>query len=355
MPARNRPPAQPRHGGGDRPAYDAVPRPKPQEGRRLPAQPEPPSPAAGPAESTWVIWSAVAADLGIAAAKFVAAALTGSSAMLSEAIHSTVDTANSLLLLLGLRLSRRPADDAHPFGHGHEIYFWSLLVAVLIFGLGGGLSVYDGVERLLRPRPLDSPVANYWVLGISGVFALYSYIVSFVAFRRTLEPGESMVNAVRASKDPTVFTVMLEDAAALAGLVLAFGGVWLGHHFGNVYCDGSASVAIGVLLAAVAAWLVYECRGLLVGEAADKSLVRDVRRLVSADPDVVAARPPLTLQLAPREVIVALQVAFRRDLTVEQLEAAVDRLESAIRGAHPHVTRIFVEAEPRPAASPSGK
>ena len=297
--------------------------------------------------STWVIWAAVIADLGIAAAKFVAAGLTGSSAMLSEAIHSTVDTANSLLLLMGLRLSRRPPDETHPFGHGHEIYFWSLLVAVLIFGLGGGLSVYEGIEHLLHPPAgLDHPVANYLVLGVSAAFQVFSGIAAYKEFRHARRPGHSFWQSISHSKDPAVFTVLLEDAAAIAGLAIAAAGILVGQWTHNVYVDGVASLLIGVLLAAVSVWLVVECRGLLVGEAADPAAVRDIQLRVQADPDVLAARPPLTLQLGPSEVMVALQVTFRRELTVEQVEASVDRIEAAIRSAHPHVRRIFVEPQP---------
>ena len=297
--------------------------------------------------SVWVIWSAIIADLGIAAAKFVAAAFTGSSAMLSEAIHSTVDTANSLLLLMGIRLSKRPPDETHPFGHGHEIYFWSLLVAVLIFGLGGGLSTYEGVEHLLHPpAKLEHLTATYAVLLVSGAFQLYSGVVAFREFRHSIRPGQSFWRAVSHSKDPATFTVLLEDAAAVAGIAIALLGTFVGQVTNNVYFDGIASVLIGVLLAVVAVWLVVECRGLLVGEATDPAAARDIQDRVQADPSVLAARPPLTLQMGPDEVVVALQVTFQRHLTVEQVEQTVDRLEANIRGAHPHVRRIFVEPQP---------
>ena len=304
-----------------------------------------PDPADDGSGSTIVVYGAIAADAAVAVAKFVAAALTGSSSMLSEGIHSTVDTANTCLLLLGQRLGRRPPDRLHPFGHAREIYFWSLLVAIVIFGLGGGMSTYQGVVHLLHPEPLESPTVSYWVLGASAVFGVASFVLGAREFRRQMRPGESWWRTFRRSKDPTVYTVVFEDGAALLGLLLAFLGVFTGHHFHNLYCDGAASVAIGVMMAVVACFLAWESRGLLVGESADAKSVEQMRAVAEADPAVRRVDRSMTMQLGPRQVLLTLDVVFRSDLTADGLAAAIDRLEAAIRGQHPEVRQVFIEAQ----------
>ena len=294
--------------------------------------------------SSWVIWGAIVADAGVAAAKFTAAGFTGSSAMLAEGIHSTIDTANSALLLLGEHRSKRPADREHPLGHGREIYFWSLIVGIVIFGLGAGMGIYEGVTHLLHPEPIKSAAWNYGVLGLSAILSSASLWISGREFLRQMRPEENLWQAYRRSKDASVYTVVFEDIAAILGLVLALLGVLLGSLLDNPYCDGIASVAIGVMMGVVAVLLVNESRKLLLGESADQQAVDDMQRIAQRDSDVQRVDRPLTMQLGPREVLLLLDVEFRDELTVGELENAIDRMERAIRSTHPEVVRIYVEA-----------
>jgi cation diffusion facilitator family transporter len=290
------------------------------------------------------VLAAMGGNFAIAVMKFVAAAFTGSSAMLSEGIHSMVDTGNAGLLLLGMRLSKRPSDKLHPFGHGKELYFWSLVVAIMIFGVGGGVSAYEGILHLLHPAPLEDPAWAYWVLALA---ALFEGIVLWIALRQffaTKPPGQNIWRTIRTAKDPTVFTVLLEDTAALLGLLTAFLGVWLGHHFANPYFDGAASVVIGLILGAIAAILAWESKGLLIGESADARVVNSIQRLVESDPAVQHARPPLTMHQGPDHVLVNLDIRFAEGLSAADIEAAIVRLEQAVRQAHPEVKQIFIEA-----------
>lgn len=295
--------------------------------------------------SKLTVYGAIVANIAIAASKFVAAGFTGSSAMISEGIHSLVDSGNGGLLLLGMRLSQRPADERHPFGHGMETYFWSLVVAVLIFGVGGGMSVYEGITHIRHPAPLQDPTWNYWVLGIAGIFESISLVIGLREFLSTKDRDKTFWQSVRTSKDPTVFTVVFEDSAAILGLVLAFLGVWLGHRFENPFFDGGASIAIGVLLAGVAAFLAWESKGLLIGESADPEVLASIRRLATADPAVESVEPPMSMQLGPHEILVNLGVRFRSTLSAGEVEAAVDRLERKIQESHPDVKHITIEAD----------
>jgi cation diffusion facilitator family transporter len=288
------------------------------------------------------VYGAAAANLAIAAIKFVAAAITGSSAMMSEGIHSLVDTGNQGLLLLGIRNSRRPPDPRHPFGHGKELYFWSLVVAILLFGLGGGMSFYEGVTHLQHPTPLRDPTANYVVLGFAMAFETVSFAIAWRELGAAR--GQPLWAAVRGSKDPAVFVVVLEDAAALAGLVVAFLGVFLGHRLRNETADAIASMVIGLILCAVAVFLVYETKGLLVGESARAEVVSGVRELVARDAAVEAVAHPLTMHLGPEEVLLNLEVRFRHHLSAAEVAGAVQRLEARIRQQHPEIKRIFIEA-----------
>jgi cation diffusion facilitator family transporter len=290
------------------------------------------------------VFAAMGGNLAIAVLKFVAAAFTGSSAMLSEGIHSIVDTGNAGLLLLGMRLSKRPPDKLHPFGHGKELYFWSLVVAIMIFGVGGGVSAYEGILHLIRPAPLEDPAWAYWVLGLAVVFEGIVLWIALRQFFATKSPGQSVWGAIRTAKDPTVFTVLLEDTAALLGLLIAFLGVWLGHYFANPYFDGAASVVIGLILGGIAAILAWESKGLLIGESADARVVQSIQRLVESDPAVQHARPPLTMHLGPDHVLVNLDIRFAENLSAADIESAIVRLEQAVRRAHPEVRQIFIEA-----------
>ncbi len=293
--------------------------------------------------SKTAIYAAIGANLAIAISKFTAAAFTGSSAMISEGIHSVVDTGNGLLLLLGIRRSQRAPDERHPFGHGKELYFWSLIVAVLIFAIGGGMSFYEGIAHIRHPKPLSDPTWNYVVLGMAACFegvALYLAMKQF----NTTRHGRSFIKALKASKDPGNFAVIFEDTAALLGLLVAALGVFLGHQLDNPYLDGVASLVIGLILSATAAFLAYESKGLLIGEGADPIVVAGLEKIIEDEPGIQSVRPPLTMHFGPNEVFLALDVNFKPELTAIEVEQAVVLLETNIRQAFPDIKRIFIEA-----------
>ncbi|HEY7316031.1 MAG TPA: cation diffusion facilitator family transporter [Candidatus Binatia bacterium] len=301
------------------------------------------------AESRKAIYAAIGANVAIAATKFTAAAFTGSSAMISEGIHSLVDTGNGGLLLLGIERSQRPADAAHPFGYGKELYFWTLIVAIMIFAVGGGISAYEGLLHILNPKPIEEPIWNYVVLGLAIVFEGISFYVAFRAFQSA--KGEQVFwRAVHASKDPTTFTVLFEDSAALLGLLVALVGVYLAHELDNPYFDGAASIIIGVILAAVAVLLAYETKGLLVGEGADPKTLREIRGLAESNPRVERVNRALTMYFGPHTVLLAMDLQFRKDLTGTDLAQTVDRLEEAIRKRFPDVQHIFIESDSLPSS-----
>jgi cation diffusion facilitator family transporter len=306
--------------------------------------------SSGSAKKT--IYAAITANFAIAIVKFIAAAITGSSAMLSEGIHSIVDTGNELLLLLGLRLSQRQPDDSHPFGYGQELYFWTLIVALFIFAVGGGMSIYEGVNHLLVPEPLTDPFWNYIVLILAVVFEGYSWYIALQQFLAT-KGDENFWKAIRASKDPTIFTILFEDSAALIGLFLAFLGVFSGHLWNNVYLDGVASIAIGVILAGVALLLAYESKGLLIGEGANAATVADIKAITQADFAVKEVLRVLTLHFGPEEILLNLEIRFNSELSTEQLAIAVERIERQIRERHSDIQNIFIEAKSIAASLPS--
>ena len=292
-----------------------------------------------------VIYVAIAGNLAIAFVKFIAAALTGSSAMLSEGIHSLVDTGNQLLLLLGVNRSRKPADSKHPFGYGKELYFWSLIVAIMLFGVGGGMTIYEGVTHILEPRPLEEPFWAYVILGVSMLMEGISWTFAIRAL--LAEKGKhSLWQTLRRSYDPSVLTVLLEDTAALIGLMVAFAGIYLAHRFSNPYFDGAASVVIGVILCIVSIILARESKGLLVGEAATPEVVESVTSLALNEPAVVAVNQVLTLVFGPEEVLLNIEAQFVPLLRVSELAKVVSRLEVTIQQYHPRVKRIFIEVAP---------
>jgi cation diffusion facilitator family transporter len=303
-------------------------------------------------ESLIAVYGAIAANLAVAVTKFVAAFGSGSSAMLSEGIHSLVDTGNESLLLLGLRQSRKPADEAHPFGHGRELYFWSLVVAIVIFGVGGGMSFYEGVSHLRRPGQLGDPTWSYVVLGLSFLFEGSSWVVALRQFLPKAK-DESLWRALRKSKDPSLVTVLLEDSAALVGLAIAALGIYLAHAFRSHVFDGAASILIGLMLTFVAVFLAYESKGLLIGEAARRDVVQSVRRAAQNDPDAELVRRPLTMHLGPEDVLLNLTVKFRDDLSAAEVAEAVARMERTIQERHPEIQRIFIEPEAKSRAQGS--
>jgi len=295
-------------------------------------------------ESKTAIFAAIFGNLAIAVTKFIASALTGSSAMLSEGIHSVVDTGNGLLMLYGIHKSAKPPDEDHPFGHGREIYFWSLIVAVSIFAVGGGVSVYEGISHLQQPVEISNPVWNYAVLGFSVVFEGISWFYGWKAFSKTRN-GESILKAIHVSKDPTSFTVLLEDSTALLGLIIAFLGVFFGHYFNFPFFDGIASILIGLLLCFVALFLGYESKGLLIGEAVDKPTLHGIRRIAEAEPKVEKALKILTIYFGAKEVLLTLELQFARDISATDLRIAIRRIERDVKKKYPEITRVYYEAE----------
>jgi len=288
-----------------------------------------------------VIYAALAGNLAIAATKFVAAVFTGSSAMLSEAIHSSVDTANQGLLLLGLRRAARPPDETHPFGYGMEIYFWAFVVALLIFALGGAISIYEGIHKVVEPEPIERAWITFIVLGISIVAEGLSFRVAWRELR-TLYPHLSPFRAVRSSKDPSVFAVLCEDAAALLGLLVALVGVILAEALEAPVFDGIASILIGLLLVATAALLARETLSLMTGESASTDVVQDARAVLAADPRVVAAPEVLTMHLGPNDVLLAATIDLDDRLDSAEIEGTGRDLTEALERAHPSITRVYL-------------
>ena len=295
------------------------------------------------AESKKAIYAAILGNSAIAATKFTAAAFTGSSAMLSEGIHSLVDTGNGGLLLLGIRRSQQSADETHPFGYGKELYFWTLIVAMLIFGIGGGVSIYEGILHLIDPSPLQDPTWSYAVLGVAIVFEAIVFVIAYKQFQE-IKGEQTTWQAIRSSKDPTTFTVLFEDSAALLGLVAALIGIFLAHRLQNPYFDGGASIVIGVILCAVAFLIGYESKGLLVGEGADPQTLRSVKALAEADPAIKSVDRPLTMHFGPHTVLLTMNVEFRSGLSGTERDSAVQRLEKTIRDRHKDIKHIFIEA-----------
>lgn len=294
--------------------------------------------------SNKVVYVALAGNLAIAITKFVAAVITGSSAMLSEGVHSLVDTVNEVLLLYGMKRASRPADASHPFGYGRELYFWSFIVALLVLALGAGVSVYEGVTHLLHPQPMQRPLINYLVLAASMAFEGTSWWISLKAFRdRKGKLG--YFQAFRRSKDPTVFTVLFEDTAALVGLLIALCGIAAAQLLHMPRLDGVASVAIGGVLAASSLLLARETKGLLIGESAYPHIRDAILRIAAEDPDIRSANGVLTVQMGPDQVVAALSAEFHDALTTTQIEACINRIEAAIKVAHPVVSVLFVKPQ----------
>lgn len=290
------------------------------------------------------VWAALAGNLLVAGAKFVAAAVTGSAAMLSEAVHSLVDTINELLLLYGIARSSRPADRQHPLGYARELYFWSFVVALLIFAVGAGVSAYQGIQRLLQPQPIEKPLVIYLVLAASLIFEGSSWIVGARAFRQS-KRNLGWWDAFRQSKDPPAFIVVFEDTAAVVGILVAAAGTTAALLTGDSRWDGVASLAIAVILAGVAALLAQESKALLIGERADPALSDAIIHIAAGMPGVCNANSIATVQLAPNSVVVYLSIDFFDTLRAPEIEKAVADLEKQIRASHPEVRAIFVKPQ----------
>lgn len=290
----------------------------------MPTDPEPIASSGESHGSPIAVYAAIAGNLGIAIAKFVAAVITGSSAMISESIHSTVDTGNQILLLVGIRRSDRPAEDLHPFGHGKELYFWSLIVAMVLFGAGGGVAIYEGVTHILDPTPIEDPLANYVVLAIALVLEGSSLTIASREMARDMT-DESLWHAIRNTKDPSVVTVLFEDSAAIIGIVAAFTGIWLAERTGDPRFDGLGSIVIGIVLGTVAILLAYESRGLLIGERADHELIDRLRTEAERDEAVSEVVRIRTMHLGPAHVLVTMRIAFH-DMSSEAITRAIDGL-----------------------------
>lgn len=293
-----------------------------------------------------VLYGALAANIGIGVAKFVAAAITGSSAMLSEGFHSCVDSLNQILLLYGKRRAKRPPDAEHPFGYGRELYFWSFVVALLIFLVGAGVSIYEGLHHIRHPEPMADPLVAYLVLAISIALEGTSWVIALREFREA--KGElGWVAAVRESKDPATFTVLFEDSAALAGLLIAGAGVFASHALERPDLDGYASIAIGVVLALVAAFLAREAKGLLIGERADPAVIAEVYKLVDGHPAIASVNHVRTVHTAPDSVFVAISADFRDDVTMGEGERLIEEIEGKLKTALPMLSSIYIRPEKR--------
>ena len=289
-------------------------------------------------------WSGDCGELAIAGSKFVAALFTGSSAMIAEGVHSLVDTGNELLLLFGLRRGRRPPDEMHPFGHGKEVYFWTFVVAMLIFLGGGAASICEGLLHLKHPRALEHLGWNYLVLGIAAACEGYSFSVAYRQARESVGE-EGLLQAIRGSQDPATFTVLAEDSAALVGILVAFLGIFLGHVLRKPYLDGVASICIGFILMGAAVLLADETRSLLIGEAIPGKKLKHICELVQKDPAVERVRRPLSMYFGPDEALLALEIQFRDTLTAREVAEAIDRIEKSVREKYPRIKHIYVEAE----------
>ena len=295
-----------------------------------------------------VIYAALAGNGLIAITKFVAASITGSSAMLSEAIHSVVDTGNQGLLLYGIKKSNKPKDARHPFGYGMEIYFWSFVVAILIFAVGSGVSIYEGIHKLQEPGAITSPHINYIVLAAAMIFEGVAWYIAYKEFNK-VRGKANWFQAVRHSKDPTVFTVLFEDSAAMAGLMVAFIGVFASSALGINWADGAASLGIGVILAGAAILLAFETKGLLLGEAASPEVVSSIETIIETKQSILHVNELRTMHMGPYDILLALSVDFPDEMQAGEVEQKVSELEREIKAKHPEIKHLFIEMQSREA------
>ena len=296
--------------------------------------------------SKMVIIAALIGNALISITKFVAASITGSSAMMSEGIHSLVDTGNQVLLLHGLKRAAKPPDEDFPFGYGKEIYFWSFIVAILIFALGGGISIYEGIRHIQHPEPISNPVVNYVVLVLALVFEGAAWYFAFREFSR-VKGRWGYLEAIQRAKDPSIFVVLFEDSAAMLGLIVAFFGILLSQATGILIFDGIASVIIGLILIGTSIWLAYETKGLLIGESANQSVIRGIRDSLQGQSNIEHINEVLTMHMGPDFILANISVDFKDSMKVQQLESDVAEIDRLIKQKFPQIKRVFIEAENR--------
>lgn len=291
-----------------------------------------------------VILAALVGNGLIAITKFVATGITGSSAMLSEAVHSVVDSGNQMLLLYGLKRADKPADAKHPFGYSMELYFWTFVVAILLFALGAGISLYEGISKLYNPVAIHKPFVNYIVLTFAMLFEGAAWWVAFGEFRKT-KGALSYFKAIQRSKDPAIFTVLFEDSAAILGLIAAFIGVGLTQITGNPTFDAIASIIIGIILTCTAAVLANESKGLLIGEAARPAIIGSIRKIVNGHAGIISINELLTMHFGPHDILLNLSLDFVDGISASEVESLISIMEAEIKSAYPEVKRVFIEAQ----------
>lgn len=291
-----------------------------------------------------VIYAALIGNALIAFTKFIASAITGSSAMFAEGIHSVVDTGNQVLLLLGLKRAQKPPSKNFPFGHGKEVYFWSFVVAILLFAVGSGISIYEGIHHLLHPREITKPIINYTVLSIAMVFESVPLYIALKEFL-IMKGDRGFIEGITKAKDPTIIVVLFEDTAAMLGLMTAFIGIYLAQVTGILIFDGISSIIIGLILGITASVLAFETKGLLIGESANEEVLQSIRKIVSANSGVERVNEVLTMHVGPEFILVNLSVEFNDEIRTQQIEKVISSIDRQIKQSHPLVKRIFIEAE----------
>jgi cation diffusion facilitator family transporter len=288
------------------------------------------------------IYVALGADIAIAIIKFLAAAVTRSSSMVSEGIHSVIDTGNQVLLLIGIKSSQKKPDEDRPFGYGKELYFWSFIVSLLIFTLGGCVALYEGVSRLRNPVPLKDQTWNYIVLAAAFLFNGISGISTLKKFNK--DRGDlPFWTAIRESKDPSVFTVLLSDIGDGIGLLIAFAAIFIGNLTGNYYYDGIGSLLIGAVLIGISTILLFESKSLLMGESISKRNIHKIISITESDPSVQKVKKHFSMYMAPEEVVLQLVASFNQDLTTHEITDAIQRIITNIQKRFPRIKQIFIE------------
>jgi len=291
-----------------------------------------------------VLYAALIGNALIAVSKFIASFMTGSSAMMSEGIHSLVDTGNQVLLLHGIKQAQKPADENFPYGHGKEIYFWSFVVAIMIFALGAGISLYEGIHHVMEPKEISNPMINYIVLGLAVLFEGAALFVAVKEFNKT-RGKQGYFEAVHTGKDPSLFVVLFEDAAAILGLFVAFIGIAIAQATGNYIFDGIASIVIGLILAGTSLWMAVETKSLLIGESANLPIRKGIDELVAEIEEIECVNEALTMHMGPDYILVNISADFAPNIDSDQVENAIAVLETRIKTRFPAVKKVFIEAE----------